>query len=182
VKKRTASRRKREQARRGGQLDLPAVDGQPWERLATWRRRSPTSTCWATTRWRACSASRRSTRRRYARRPTSTPACAPTPGARHSSGARRANTRRGITEHEYRELERSPHTLAAWQREEIARLRAQYGFFHWHLAFPDVFRLPSRDEDPTNGQAGWSGGFDVVLGNPPWERIKLQELEFFCSA
>lgn len=26
-----------------------------------------------------------------------------------------------------------------------------------------------------------SGGFDVVLGNPPWERVKLQEQEFFGS-
>lgn len=26
-----------------------------------------------------------------------------------------------------------------------------------------------------------SGGFDVVLGNPPWERVKLQEQEFFAS-
>jgi hypothetical protein len=43
---------------------------------------------------------------------------------------------------------------------------AQYGFFHWHLAFPEVF-------------AG--GGFDVALGNPPWERIKLQEQEFFAG-
>ena len=25
------------------------------------------------------------------------------------------------------------------------------------------------------------GGFDVVLGNPPWERIKLQEKEFFAA-
>ena len=25
------------------------------------------------------------------------------------------------------------------------------------------------------------GGFDVVVGNPPWERIKLQEQEFFAS-
>jgi hypothetical protein len=25
-----------------------------------------------------------------------------------------------------------------------------------------------------------AGGFDVVLGNPPWERIKLQEQEFFA--
>lgn len=37
---------------------------------------------------------------------------------------------------------------------------------HWPLEFPDVI-------------AG--GGFDVVLGNPPWERIKLQEKEFFAS-
>lgn len=25
------------------------------------------------------------------------------------------------------------------------------------------------------------GGFDVVLGNPPWERVKLQEQEFFAA-
>lgn len=28
---------------------------------------------------------------------------------------------------------------------------------------------------------GWRGGFDVVLGNPPWERIKLQEQEWFAE-
>lgn len=37
--------------------------------------------------------------------------------------------------------------------------------FHWPLQFPDVMQR---------------GGFDVVLGNPPWERIKLQEQEFFA--
>jgi len=39
--------------------------------------------------------------------------------------------------------------------------------FHWPLEFPDV--MIGR------------GGFDVVLGNPPWERIKLQEQEFFAG-
>jgi len=38
--------------------------------------------------------------------------------------------------------------------------------FHWPLEFPDVIAI---------------GGFDVVLGNPPWERIKLQEQEFFAA-
>lgn len=37
---------------------------------------------------------------------------------------------------------------------------------HWPLAFPQVFAC---------------GGFDCVLGNPPWERIKLQEEEFFAT-
>ncbi len=37
--------------------------------------------------------------------------------------------------------------------------------FHWPLEFP---------------AAMGAGGFDVVLGNPPWERIKLQEQEFFA--
>lgn len=48
---------------------------------------------------------------------------------------------------------------------ETARL------LHWPLAFPDVMI----------DQPGRSGGFDVVLGNPPWERIKLQEQEFFAG-
>jgi hypothetical protein len=38
--------------------------------------------------------------------------------------------------------------------------------FHWPLEFPDVMA---------------AGGFDVLLGNPPWERIKLQEQEFFAA-
>ncbi len=66
-------------------------------------------------------------------------------------------------------------------RDEVLRLREQYQFFHWHLAFPEVFRIPTENERSENEQAGWSGGFDVVLGNPPWERIKLQEKEWFAS-
>ena len=53
-------------------------------------------------------------------------------------------------------------------RAEVERLRDQYQFFHWHLAFPDVFRLPGKDERPENEPTGWSSGFDVMLGNPPW--------------
>lgn len=57
-------------------------------------------------------------------------------------------------------------TEALVQIEALAR---RYRFFHWHLEFPDVFGEEER------------GGFDVVLGNPPWERIKLQEKEFFAD-
>jgi len=39
--------------------------------------------------------------------------------------------------------------------------------FHWFIEFPEIME---RD-----------GGFDVVIGNPPWERLKLQEQEFFAA-
>jgi hypothetical protein len=32
-----------------------------------------------------------------------------------------------------------------------------------------------------NPHTGWRGGFDLVLGNPPWERIKIQEKEWFAE-
>jgi hypothetical protein len=86
-----------------------------------------------------------------------------------------------ITEEVFRNIEKNPYSISTWMRDEIIRLREQYQFFHWHLAFPGVFRVPVKDEMPENEQAGWSGGFDVVLGNPPWERIKIQEKEWFAS-
>jgi len=87
-----------------------------------------------------------------------------------------------ITEELFRKIERNPfHVVNTWHEQEIRRLAEQYQFFHWHLAFPDVFRVPVSDEEPENEQAGWDGGFDVVLGNPPWERVKLQEQEWFAG-
>lgn len=66
-------------------------------------------------------------------------------------------------------------------RAYVARLTERYGFFHWHVAFPDVFRVPDDLQDAASEQTGWDGGFDVVLGNPPWERIKIQEKEWFAE-
>lgn len=47
--------------------------------------------------------------------------------------------------------------------EDIAE-RARY--FHWPLEFPDAFA---------------AGGFDCVLGNPPWEVLQLSEEEYFSA-
>lgn len=49
---------------------------------------------------------------------------------------------------------------------ENATIAQKSGALHWPLEFPDIMA---------------QGGFDVVLGNPPWERIKLQEKEFFAA-
>jgi hypothetical protein len=49
---------------------------------------------------------------------------------------------------------------------EVTQLAEQYRFFHWHLAFPQVFD---------------KGGFDCILGNPPWERVNVEARQFFAS-
>ena len=50
--------------------------------------------------------------------------------------------------------------------EKVDTLGQTEGFFHWPLEFAEVTA---------------QGGFDCALGNPPWERIKLQEEEFFAA-
>ncbi|MBC7251087.1 MAG: hypothetical protein H5T62_12480 [Anaerolineae bacterium] len=70
-----------------------------------------------------------------------------------------------------------PEALPPEALAQIEALAEQYCFFHWHLEFPDVFQPPEGSK-PSGGS---SAGFDVVLGNPPWERIKLQEKEFFAD-
>jgi hypothetical protein len=50
-----------------------------------------------------------------------------------------------------------PEALASWEDA-----------FHWPLAFPEVFVR----ENP---------GFDVVLGNPPWEELNVDEIGFFAA-
>ena len=49
---------------------------------------------------------------------------------------------------------------------EILETTHKYHFFHWHLEFPEVFE---------------KGGFDCILGNPPWEKINFKDEEFFVT-
>lgn len=46
-------------------------------------------------------------------------------------------------------------------------------FLHWQVAYPGVW---SNWEDDN-----LSGGFDAVIGNPPWDRMKLQQVEWFAA-
>ncbi|MBW2139036.1 MAG: hypothetical protein JRH06_15975, partial [Deltaproteobacteria bacterium] len=91
---------------------------------------------------------------------------------------------------------------------EVWDLAMRYRFFHWPLEFPEVFlphlrepianseqpigthhsllatrRSPSSRHSPlTTGHWPFANtGFDVVLGNPPWEQIELSEKEFFTQ-
>ena len=85
-----------------------------------------------------------------------------------------------ITTNTLRYLE-SGGKLSADAEDELARLVERYQFFHWHLEFPDVFRVEDDTRPDHNPDTGWQGGFTCVLGNPPWERVKLQEQEFFAD-
>ena len=51
---------------------------------------------------------------------------------------------------------------------QVRALARRESFFHWWTAFPTAF-------------AGKDPGFDAVIGNPPWDRIKLQEVEWFAE-
>lgn len=50
----------------------------------------------------------------------------------------------------------------------ILRLADELQFTHLHVAFPDVFNVPEELSDASNESAGWSSGFDAVVGNPPF--------------
>jgi hypothetical protein len=50
---------------------------------------------------------------------------------------------------------------------EAGELHHRERFLHWPLAFPDVF---ARDRP----------GFDAVVGNPPWEEVRVEELGFYA--
>jgi len=63
---------------------------------------------------------------------------------------------------------------------EVGRLGSEYRFFHWHLEFPEIFAVPETGL-AAGVTPGWTGGFSCVLTNPPWERLKLQEQEFFAA-
>ena len=67
---------------------------------------------------------------------------------------------------------------AAWSKfaelwHEARFIADREGFLHWEVAFPGVWHH-WQSTCP-------EGGFDAVIGNPPWDRIKLQEVEWFAT-
>jgi hypothetical protein len=51
--------------------------------------------------------------------------------------------------------------------DRATELCERHGVLHWPLAFPEVF-------------ASAVGGFDAVVGNPPWEEVNVDEMTFYA--
>jgi len=86
----------------------------------------------------------------------------------------------GITHATMRAMFEAPESAPDTIVTQINALARQYRFFHWHLEFPGIFTV--TDDGSADASTGWTGGFSCVVGNPPWERVKIQDKEFFGNA
>ena len=67
---------------------------------------------------------------------------------------------------DWERLRQDPQAASTALVVEVRKLADQYRFFHWHIQFPQVFA---------------KGGFDVILGNPPWDELSPDQREFFAK-
>ena len=59
------------------------------------------------------------------------------------------------------------HPLDNRFKNDVLAAAKRYRFFHWCVEFPEVFAN--------------EGGFDVMCGNPPWDKIKVEDKKWFES-
>lgn len=71
-----------------------------------------------------------------------------------------------ITTTVVRHLATDPTGVSASIAEVVEGTAREYGLFHWPIEFPAVFAR---------------GGFDIVIGNPPWGQVELKEKEWFAG-
>lgn len=51
---------------------------------------------------------------------------------------------------------------------DVREIAARQAFFHWPFEFPEVFSL-------ADGHPRVDGGFDAILGNPPWDMVRAED-------
>ncbi|WP_218667965.1 Eco57I restriction-modification methylase domain-containing protein [Sphingopyxis sp. KK2] len=96
-------------------------------------------------------------------------------GRQEPAAKKSAAARSGVTDR----MKKQPfdaHDLLEAAERVLASARAlitEERFLNWQIAFPGVWENWSNVER--------SGGFDAVVGNPPWDRIKLQQVEWFAA-
>ena len=57
--------------------------------------------------------------------------------------------------------------LSADFKTEVKRMDDEQRFFHWCVEFPEVFAA--------------NKGFDVMCGNPPWDKLQMEEEKWFAG-
>ena len=57
--------------------------------------------------------------------------------------------------------------LSADFKAEVKRMAEEQRFFHWCVEFPEVFAA--------------NKGFDVMCGNPPWDKLQMEEEKWFAG-
>ena len=57
--------------------------------------------------------------------------------------------------------------LSADFKTEVRRIADEQRFFHWCVEFPEVFAA--------------NKGFDVMCGNPPWDKLQMEEEKWFAG-
>ena len=87
----------------------------------------------------------------------------------------------GITHDTIQRIVENPGRVPTAVLATVREMAKQYRFFHWHLEFPGIFTVPDSGYSRVEPTTGWQGGFTCVVGNPPWERVKIQDKEFFAS-
>ncbi|GAA5155837.1 N-6 DNA methylase [Pseudonocardia eucalypti] len=87
----------------------------------------------------------------------------------------------GITHDTLRRIVDNPTDVPSDLITTVRDLARQYRFFHWHLEFPTIFTVPEPGTADVNPETWWQGGFSCVIGNPPWDRVKIQDKEFFAA-
>ena len=92
-----------------------------------------------------------------------------------------------FTQDSYKLLAEGPDVFASDERAEGSKtwsafkelwykaksIAEEESFLHWEVAFPGVWQQ-WQDINP-------SGGFDTIVGNPPWGVIKFQQVEWFAT-
>jgi len=83
----------------------------------------------------------------------------------------------GITDHEQRSEELNKAIQHPFLKRMIEAREKGYGpkpmrFFHWQLEFPEVAFTE-------HGELKGHFGFDVIVGNPPWDKIKPAKRDFY---
>ena len=52
-------------------------------------------------------------------------------------------------------------------KQEVYDIAHRQSFFHWCVEFPEVF--------------AYDGGFDVMCGNPPWDKLQMEDEKWFVG-